>query len=126
MQSLLGPGSEPVDGGIVDQSRKVTTASPQCLPDRRHAEHNVEVVGGLLHKVGPAVLPGREKTRLLHLFPYLREGRREGRKGGGEGRESVGGVVCAGMTDLSNDGFFLVIRVEGRNHARRKHVVDEL
>ena len=30
------------------------------------------------------------------------------------------------MTNLSDDGFFFIIRVESRDHARGEHVVDEL
>ena len=82
VQGLLWPSGEPVDGGIVDQAGEVAAASSQCVPDRRHAEHNVQIVGGLLNKVRPAAFSGGEKTSLLYLISDLREGGREGRKDG--------------------------------------------
>ena len=59
MQSLLRPGSEPVNGDIVDQAGEVTAASPQCVPYWWHAQHNVEVVGRLLDKIRPTTFTGR-------------------------------------------------------------------
>ena len=58
VQSLLRPGSEPVNGGIVDQAGEVTAASPQCVPYWWHAQHNVEVVGRLFNKIRPTTFPG--------------------------------------------------------------------
>ena len=71
VQGLLGPGSEPVDGGVVDQAREVPAASLEDLPDGRHAEDDVQVAGTLLDEVGPHALPGRLPPRLHRLIPHL-------------------------------------------------------
>ena len=67
LQGLFRPGSEPVNGGVVDQSGEVPAAGLEEFPARRHAEDNVEVAGTLLDEVGPDALPCGRTTR-LHCF----------------------------------------------------------
>ncbi len=46
-QRLLRPRHEPVYDGIVDEAWKVTAPGSKCVSDRRHGQHNVQVVGTL-------------------------------------------------------------------------------
>lgn len=71
VQGLLGPGSEPVDGRVVDQARKVPAASLEDLSNGRHAEDDVQVAGTLLDEVGPHTLPGWLPPCLHCLISHL-------------------------------------------------------
>lgn len=82
LQSLLGPSSEPVDGCIVDQSRKVPTACLEGLSNGRHTQNNVEVSSTLFDEVGPHALSGGLHTclhgliaNLIHTWHKLNPGR---------------------------------------------------
>ena len=73
LQGLLGPGSEPVDGGVVDQPREVAAASLEQFSDGRHAEDNVEVARTLLDEEGPHTLFCGGTTRLDCLVTNLEQ-----------------------------------------------------
>ena len=51
MKSLLGPGSEPIDRGVVNKTRKISAASFERFTNRRHGQDNVEIIGCFLDKV---------------------------------------------------------------------------
>ena len=63
-QGLLGPGKEPIDIGVIDHSREVSTPSSQRIPYRRHGQHHVKIVGAFVYVVLP-------DTFLAVLTPIL-------------------------------------------------------
>ena len=71
LQSLLGPSSEPVDGCIVDQSRKVPATCLESLSNGRHTQDNVQVSSTLFDEVGPHALSGGLHTCLHGLITNL-------------------------------------------------------
>ena len=73
LQSLLGPGSEPVDGGVVDQPGEVPAACLEDLANGGHAQYNVQVARTLLDEVGPDTLSGGGAPCLHCLVTNLRE-----------------------------------------------------
>ena len=53
MQSLLWPGSKPVNTAVIDETRKVTASCSKGLSNGRHSKNNMEIVGAFVDKVLP-------------------------------------------------------------------------
>ena len=71
VQGLLGPGREPVDAAVVHESREVSAARAQYVPHGRHGQHDVQVVGALVHEVLPNGLPCGRHTGFVRLVTDL-------------------------------------------------------
>ena len=74
LKSLLGPGSEPVNGCVVHQPWEISAASLEGLPAGGHAQHNVQVAGALCDEVRPHTLFGGPSTSLCGLVTDLHTG----------------------------------------------------
>lgn len=71
MKSLLRPGSKPINTAIVDQTREVTTPSPQHLPNGGHCQNDMEVVSTLSDEVLPDGFTCWWDTSFVSLVAYL-------------------------------------------------------
>lgn len=72
MQGLLGPGCEPVDGDVVDQTGEVPAACLEDVSHWRHGQHYVQVVDRLLDEVAPDALLGGGQTQFGGFFTNLK------------------------------------------------------
>ena len=72
MQGLFGPGSEPVNGDIVDQTGEIPAACLEDVSHWRHGQHNVQVVDRLLDEVAPDTLLGGRQTQLGGFLTNLK------------------------------------------------------
>ena len=75
VKSLFWPGSEPVNRCAVNQTRKVSATSLECIPNRRHGQNNVEIVGCFLNKVRPHSFFGVRVVGLCSFIPHLHQDR---------------------------------------------------
>ena len=71
VQGLFWPGSEPVYGRVVDQTRKVSATGFEYLTDRGHGQDNVEVIGCLLDKVRPHTFLSVRVLCFCRFISYL-------------------------------------------------------
>lgn len=73
MQSLLRPGSKPIDTTIIDETRKVTASCSKGLSHGRHGQDNMEIVGAFVDKVLPNRLPCGWYTGFVCFISHLQK-----------------------------------------------------
>ena len=50
-EGVVRPGLEPVNGTAVDEGGELPHTAPECIPDGREGQNDVEVLATAIHKV---------------------------------------------------------------------------